>query len=183
MVQVLCHLAIDRVISDGEVDTELHAGDFLFETCDLKLGILELLEQFKVDFLRFVHLLFHFEHIIIDLLQISLNLCLGLHAPCYLQCWLSETDSLVEEPFCLFCERFWFARTPKWRLPAKVFFSNSQRWHFLVIFAFFHKLIGFHRIAQCVQLASGLNFVDTRGVSWDFLSLIANCWLGPPLYI
>ena len=79
MVQVLCHLAIDRVTSDGEVDTELHAGDFLFETCDLNLGILELLEQLKVDFLRFVHLLFHFEHIIIDRLQLGLHLCLGLH--------------------------------------------------------------------------------------------------------
>ena len=79
MVQVLCHLAIDRVTSDGEVDTELHAGDFLFKSCDLNLRILKLLQQLKVDFLGFVDLFLHFEHVIIDLLQLALHLFLGLH--------------------------------------------------------------------------------------------------------
>ena len=43
VVDVLCHLDIDGITSDGEVDTELQAGDFFLETGYLYLSILELL--------------------------------------------------------------------------------------------------------------------------------------------
>lgn len=79
VVYVLCHLAIDRVTSDGEVNSELQAGQFFFQRCDLNLRILKLLQQLKVDFLRFVDLLFHFENMIVDLLQLALHLHLSLH--------------------------------------------------------------------------------------------------------
>ena len=80
VVDVLCYLDIDGITSDGEVDTELQAGDFFLETGNLYLSILELLQQFKVNFLRFVHFFFHLKYIIIDLFQLPLDLGLSYHS-------------------------------------------------------------------------------------------------------
>jgi len=51
VVQEVCHLTVDRVTSDGEVDTELHAGDFFLKSGNVNLRIFELFQQFKVNFL------------------------------------------------------------------------------------------------------------------------------------
>ena len=79
MVNVLGHLAIDRITSDWEVNTELQTGDFLLQACDFNLRILELLQQLKVYFLSLIHFFFHFKNIVVDLLQLALVIFLGLH--------------------------------------------------------------------------------------------------------
>ena len=79
MVHVVSHLAINWITSDWEVDTELQACDFFFKASNLKFGILELLQNFKVDFLRFIELFLNWEYLFVGLLELSLHLRFGFH--------------------------------------------------------------------------------------------------------